>query len=233
MTPQERDLILSVFDRLTKIAGGTKDREAEALIAERMRAVPNAAYNLVEAVVVQENAIKDRDARISELERQLAGTPVQQQTSGGFAPQAGNPQAGNPWNRGSVPSVPAQQPQQYAPQPQQYAQPQQGPWGQPSGGGSFLRTAAGAAVGVAGGMLLANSISGMFGGGHAGGGAFGGGASPASETNTTTNNYYGGAPGAGQPQPTDTQPQYDTNVADDSGYDSGGGWDDGGGGDSF
>lgn len=230
MTPQERDLILSVFDRLTKIAGGTKDREAEALIAERMRAVPDAAYNLVEAVVVQENAIKDRDARISELERQLTGAP-QQQTGGGFASQAGSPQAGSPWNRGSVPSVPAQQPQQYAPQPQQ------GPWGQPSGGGSFLRTAAGAAVGVAGGMLLANSISGMFGGGHAGGGAFGGGhanggASPVSETNTTTNNYYGGAPGADQPQPTDTQPQYDTNVADDSGYDSGGGWDDGGG-DSF
>jgi hypothetical protein len=228
MTPQERDLILSVFDRLTKIAGGTKDREAEALIAERMRAVPNAAYNLVEAVVVQEIAIKDRDARISELERQLTGAP-QQQSSGGFASRAGNPQAGTPWNRGSVPSVPAQQPQQYAQQPQQYAQPQQSPWGQPSGGGSFLRTAAGAAVGVAGGMLLANSISGMFGGGHAGGGAFGGGhasggASPASETNNSS---------GGQPQPADTQPQYDTNVADDSGYDSGGGWDDGGGGDSF
>ncbi|RAU22132.1 DUF2076 domain-containing protein [Paramagnetospirillum kuznetsovii] len=223
MTPQDRDLILSVFDRLSRIAGGQKDREAEALIADRMRAVPDAAYNLVEAVVVQENAIKDRDARIAELERQLAGAPQ----SGGFAQQAANP-----WGRGSVPSVPQQQQQQqYAPPPQyappQYAQPQQqSPWGQPSGGGSFLRTAAGAAVGVAGGMLLANSISGMFAGGH--GGGLGGGASPVTEN--ITNNYYGSAPPAAQPT-SDTQPQYDTSVADDGGYD-GGGWDDGGG-DSF
>ena len=63
MTPQERDLILNVFDRLTKLAGGAKDREAEALIAERMRAIPDSAYNLVEAVVVQEMAIKERDAK--------------------------------------------------------------------------------------------------------------------------------------------------------------------------
>ena len=181
MTPQEQDLIQSVFNRLARLAGGPKDPQAEAFIAERMRATPDAAYNLVEAVVTQEMALKDRDAHIGELERRLAGSPPPQQQAGGFG-QAG----ASPWGRGSVPSVPPQ-PQQYAPPPQQYAQPPQqqyalpqqqyaqpqAPWGQPAGG-NFLRTAAGAAVGVAGGMLLAEGVSHMFGGGHAGS-AFGGG----------------------------------------------------------
>ena len=240
MNPSERDLIQSVFDRLSRLAGGPKDREAEALIAERMRSIPDAAYNLVEAVVVQEMAIKEHEARIRDLESRLAAQP--QQPGGGFAQGA----AANPWGggRGSVPQVP---PQQYAqPQPQpQYAQPQPqyaqpGPWGGQPGGGGFLRTAAGAAVGVAGGMLLANSISSMFAGGHAGGAPWGGGGQPVSETiteNTTVNNYYGSAPPAGgeQPQGGYDTPQvgYDTNVADD-GY--GGDFDpgfDAGGDDSF
>lgn len=212
MTPQERDLIQSVFDRLAKLAGGPKDREAEALILERMRAVPDSAYNLVEAVVVQEMAIKEHEARIRELEAQLAGQSQPQQPGGGFGRSA--------WGggRGSVPStqVPQQQvqQQQYAQQPQQqYAQPS--PWGgQPSAGGGFLRTAAGAAVGVAGGMLLANGISSMFAGGHAGGSPWGGGAHPAGDT--VTNNYYGSsAPAAGGEAP---QATYDTNIADDQGY---------------
>jgi len=221
MNPSERDLILSVFDRLARLAGGAKDREAEALIAERMRAVPDAAYNLVEAVVVQEMTLKENETRIRELERQLAAGPQNQQPQGG-----GFAQGGNPWGRGSVPPVQPQpqQPQQYAPQPQQYApQPQYAqsqPWGQPAGG-NFLRTAAGAAVGVAGGMLLAEGVSHMFaGGGRGGASPWGGGASPASETinETVTNNYYGTPPAAEAPQ---QQVSYDTNVADDGGYDSG------------
>lgn len=213
MNPQERDLIESVFDRLGRLAGGAKDREAETLINERMRAVPDSAYNLVEAVVVQEMAIKERDQRIHELEGQLAQQQQQQQQGGGF----GRP--GGVFGRGSVPSTqPYSQPQQYAPPPQyaqpqpQYAQPS--PWGGQPGGGGFLRGAAQTAVGVAGGVLLAEGISSMFAGGHRGGSPWGGG-QPASET--TINNYYGdsgqGVSGNDAPQPT-----YDTNVADDGGY---------------
>jgi hypothetical protein len=226
MTPQERDLIQSVFDRLARLAGKEKDREAEALILERLRAVPDAAYNLVEAVVVQEMAIKENEARIRELETRLAqAQPAQQpQQAGGF----GRP--GGVWGRGSVPST--TQPQQYAPQPQPQPQPQQqyaqpSPWGgQPSAGGGFLRTAAGAAVGVAGGMLLANSISSMFAGGH-------GGAANAQPISETINNYYGTTPQAGG----EPQVSYDTGVADDQGYSGGdSGFDPGfdvGGDDSF
>jgi len=229
MTPQEHDLIQSVFDRLARLAGGPKDPQAEALIIERLRAIPDSAYNLVEAVVVQEMAIKEREAHIAELERRLASAPPPQSQGGGFGQGAANP-----WGRGSVPSVPPQ-PQQYAPPQQQYAPPPQyppqpqAPWGTSSGGG-FLRNAASAAVGVAGGMLLAEGVSHMFGGGRAGGGFGGGswgGGAPGSETvteNTTINNYYDSAP------PTqavnEVQPQFDTNVGDD-----GGGFD--GGSDSF
>lgn len=213
MTPQERDLILNVFDRLSRIAGGAKDREAEALIHERMRAIPDSAYNLVEAVVVQEQAITERDERIALLERQLAGAPQPQ-----AQPAAGFGRPANPWGRGSVPQVPPQQQAAYG--QQQYPQQQPGPWGgQPAGGGSFLRTAAGAAVGVAGGMLLANSISSMFAGGH--------GAALANQVSDTAH----GAVNSVLPGTPEPQPQYDTNIADDGGYDSGG-WDDGGG-DSF
>jgi len=200
MTPQERELIESVFDRLARLAGGPKDPEAEALIAERMRSIPDSAYNLVEAVVVQEMAIKERDARIVELERRPAPQPQAQSQPAAFGRQPGN----NPWGRGSVPSVPQQRPQQQ----------QQSPWGgggQPSAGGSFLRTAAGAAVGVAGGMLLANSISSMFGGG---GGQAAAAPSPVDPVADT---------GGGH------DPQLDTSVADDMGYDGGfdGGFDGG------
>ncbi|ARJ66690.1 hypothetical protein WV31_13930 [Magnetospirillum sp. ME-1] len=215
MTPAERDLILSVFDRLSKLAGGPKDREAEALIVERLRAVPDAAYNLVEAVVVQEMAIKENEARIRDLEARLAGQSQPQQQGGGFGRGV--------WGRGSVPSTQAPQQQvqqqQYAPPPQQQYAQQPSPWGgQPSAGGGFLRTAAGAAVGVAGGMLLANSISSMFAGGH---GASASAPQQASDT--------------GSHVPADTAPpSYDTNIADDQGYgDFDPGYDVGGGDDSF
>lgn len=214
MTPSERDLIQSVFDRLARLAGGPKDREAEALILERLRSVPDSAYNLVEAVVVQEMAIKENEGRIRDLEAQLAARmqapQPQPQQPGGFG------RAGGVWGggRGSVPST--QAPQQQQAQQQQYAQPS--PWGgQPSAGGGFLRTAAGAAVGVAGGMLLANSISSMFAGGH-------GGASSSPQPVSDTGGYA----------PTEApQVSYDTNVADDQGYGDADSGFDMGGDDSF
>jgi hypothetical protein len=77
-----------------------------------------------------------------------------------------------------------------------------GPWGgqqqqAPSAGGGFLRGALGTAAGVAGGMLLANSLSGIF-GGHSAANALGLGsptgtaeAASAPTEETVVNNYYG------------------------------------------
>ncbi|HTH17704.1 MAG TPA: DUF2076 domain-containing protein [Magnetospirillum sp.] len=201
MHPQERDLIAGVFDRLAASSGTPKDAEADALIRERARALPDPVYTLVQAVCLQEVALRQAQARIAELERQAPPRPAGAGFLGG-APA-------NPWGASPIPSVPPQpqyqqpqyqQPQYPQPQPPQYApQPQSAPWGM--GGGGFLRGVAGTAMGVAGGTLLAEGISSLFSGHHSGfgggfgGGGFGGGAFGAEPQrvveNVTVNNYYG------------------------------------------
>jgi len=211
MTPQERSLIQSVFDRLARLAGSPKDSEAEALILASIRQIPDAPYQLVQAVVVQEQALNEAGARIADLERQLAeaqartAQPAPQPAAGGMFSGL------NPWGRSRVPQTPAAPAPGYAPPgfgggqpayPQPgYPQPQQSPWGgAPSAGGSFLRTAAGTAVGVAGGVMLAEGLSNMFGGGHA----------------------AAAAPAPHVPPAADAAPvSYDTQVADTGGYDGG------------
>ncbi|NOJ42408.1 DUF2076 domain-containing protein [Bradyrhizobium australiense] len=183
MTPQERQLIDDLFDRLAKLESAKRDPEAMSAIMQGLRNAPNAVYALVQTALVQDEALKRADMRIQELEA-AAG---QQNQSGGFldsmrdaifgqsqpqgssqgsVPNVRAPEMGNrpTWNSGQV----LQQNQA----PGQYNQPgygqsygaQQPPFG--GGGGSFLGTAAAAAAGVVGGSLLANSIRGMMGGGN-------------------------------------------------------------------
>jgi hypothetical protein len=184
MTPQERQLIDDLFDRLAKLESAKRDPEAMSAIMQGLRTAPNAVYALVQTVLVQDEALKHADMRIQELEA-AAG---QQGQSGGFLDSMrdaifgqNQPQGSS---HGSVPNVRApeiaggsrpawnsgqvlqqtQPPGQYN-QPA-YAQPgaqQQSPFG--GGGGSFLGTAAAAAVGVVGGSMLAGSLRSMMGGG--------------------------------------------------------------------
>jgi hypothetical protein len=191
MTPQDRELIQSVFDRLARLGPQAKDPEAERLIAERAGQLPDATYTLVQAVVVQDLTLRQAQAHVAELERQLAearaAVPAQ---AGSFLPP-GNPwaqpapQSAQMYSRSAIP--------QTAPQPVPQMAPQAAsPWGQQPQGGGFLRTAATMAAGVAGGTLLAEGITSLFGGGHHFGGGFGSGlgAGPTTE-NVTVNNYYG------------------------------------------
>jgi uncharacterized protein len=198
MTPQERQLIDELFDRLCRLEGTPRDPEAADEIAQGLRKAPNAPYALVQTVLVQDEALKRANSRIQELES--AGSPSQNQ-SGGFLDSMretifGQSQA----PRGSVPNVPppeapsrpvwnSGQVMQQA-QPGQYGQAPydgQASYGQPygasqpplGGGGSFLGTAAAAAAGMVGGSLLLGSIRSMMGGSHHGFGdpsAFGGSA---------------------------------------------------------
>lgn len=193
MTPQERQLIDDLFDRLAKLENAPRDSEAMSAIMQGLRSAPNAVYALVQTALVQDEALKRANSRIQELE---AGNAPEQNQSGGFLdsmrdaifgqnqPHGTGPQGSVPnvrapgmgsrpvWNSGGV----MQQTQgggQYgqAPQPG-YGQPAYGqPYGaqQPAfggGGGSFLGTAAAAAAGVVGGSLLLGSIRSMMGGGH-------------------------------------------------------------------
>jgi uncharacterized protein len=186
MTPQERQLIDDLFDRLAKLESAKRDPEAMSAIMQGLRNAPNAVYALVQTALVQDEALKRADMRIQELE---AGAGQQAQ-SGGFLDSmrdaifGQNQQHGQ--NQGSVPNVRAPemaggsrpawntgQVLQQGQPPGQYGQPAYGqPYGgaqqQPSafgGGGSFLGTAAAAAAGVVGGSLLAGSIRSMMGGG--------------------------------------------------------------------
>src|SRR3954471_1411589 len=184
MTPQERQLIDDLFERLAKLESAKRDPEAMSAIMQGLRNAPNAVYALVQTALVQDEALKRADQRIQELE---AGAGQQAQ-SGGFLDSMRDAIFGQNQPHGSVPNVrapdkgggsrPAWNTGQVLQQnqaPGQYNQPAYGqPYGgaqpQPSafggGGGSFLGTAAAAAAGVVGGSLLAGSIRSMMGGGH-------------------------------------------------------------------
>ncbi|MCA6114850.1 DUF2076 domain-containing protein [Bradyrhizobium sp. WSM 1738] len=188
MTPQERQLIDDLFDRLAKLESAKRDPEAMSAIMEGMRKAPNAVYALVQTTLVQDEALKRADMRIQELEAAVDQQNQQTQPGGfldsmrdaifgqnqqhgqaqGSVPNVRPPEIGGnrpAWNTGQV----LQQTQPGGPYNQPgYGQPYGGAQQQPSafgGGGSFLGTAAAAAAGVVGGSLLANSIRSMMGGG--------------------------------------------------------------------
>ena len=164
MTPQERELIAELFDRLASLEGKPRDPEAERAIAEGLGRAPHALYPLVQTVLVQDEALRNADARIRELEGE--GEASQQQ--GGFLDTMRDSVWGGgrrDEQRGSVPSVrPGYRPMEQ--QPPQYQQPPTQPPQPGFGGGSFLGTAAASAAGMIGGALLLNSFRGMMGGGQ-------------------------------------------------------------------
>src|SRR5256885_17038363 len=71
MTPEERNLITELFDRLATLEDAARDPEAERAIKEGLRQAPNAAYALVQTTPGQGQALKRADARIRGLEAQL------------------------------------------------------------------------------------------------------------------------------------------------------------------
>ena len=190
MTPQERQLIDDLFDRLSKLENAPRDPDAAEAIAQGLRRAPNGAYALVQTVLVQDEALKRANTRIQELE---ATSAPQQNQSGGFLDSMRETIFGQSQPRGSVPNVrPPEvtsrpvwnsgQVMQQSQSPGQYNQPyNQAPYAQPygapqgpmsggpiGGGGSFLGTAAAAAAGMVGGSLLLGGIRSMMGGSHYG-----------------------------------------------------------------
>lgn len=140
MTPQEQQLIESLFQRLTQSAAqsGPRDPEAEALIQQRVQSLPGAAYYMAQTMLVQERALQQAEAR-------LAG-----QQQGSFLPPGAAPgQAAYP--SGGTPP---------------YAAAPAGASGQPGGGGGggvggFLAGAGKIALGIGGGILVADAAMGL------------------------------------------------------------------------
>ncbi|HEX7791155.1 MAG TPA: DUF2076 domain-containing protein, partial [Afipia sp.] len=190
MTPQERQLVDDLFDRLARLETSPREPNADAAIAQGLRRAPNAVYALVQTVLVQDEALKRADARIQELEG-----GAEQQPSGGFLDSMRDAILGPGQGRGSVPSVRPGNGAQRGPvwnsgqaleqadarmggDPRMNADPRMNDprsgnpggglfgGGNAGGGGSFLGTAAATAAGVIGGSMLMNSIRGMMGGGN-------------------------------------------------------------------
>jgi hypothetical protein len=107
MTPQERQLVDDLFDRLSKVENAPRDPDAVAAISEGLRKAPSAVYALVQTVLLQDEALKRANSRIQELEAAGAG---EQQPSGGFLDSMRETVFGQNPPRGSVPNVPPPQP---------------------------------------------------------------------------------------------------------------------------
>ena len=79
MSPEERDMIGGLFDRMRSFGTPEKDRDAEAFISQNVRRMPDAPYMLVQSVLVQENALQQAGARIEDLEAQVRELEAQMQ----------------------------------------------------------------------------------------------------------------------------------------------------------
>ncbi|MCP8939165.1 DUF2076 domain-containing protein [Alsobacter sp. SYSU M60028] len=194
MTPEERQLLTGLFERIGAASGAPRDREAEAFIADAVRVHPYAPYMMAQTVLVQEEALKAAAARIAELEaraaemeragqeptsflggisKSLFGEPPRRTGSGVPAVGPGDSAPGGVWNRGPSPGYPPP-----PPAPPNYAPSAgfgQGPWGGQPASGGFLRSAMATAAGVAGGALLYQGIESLM-HSHGGGGLTGGSA---------------------------------------------------------
>ncbi len=177
MTPDERSLLSSFLRDLSAARGMAKDAEADGMIRDALAANSDAAYALVQHAIVADQSLHAAQARIAQLEdatraaSSAAGVP-----STRFLPQSGTPW-GAPTNDTS-----------YAPPP---AEQRPGIFSGGGGLGSFLRSAGTTAAGVAGGEMLFNGLSDLFGGHRGGGGFLGGGQGfmGGSEENVVINNY--------------------------------------------
>jgi hypothetical protein len=186
MTPAERQLVTDLFDRLATLEDAQRDPDAERVIRDGLAQAPNAVYALVQTALVQDEALRQANDRIEELESQLGFGNAQRQGGGGFLDNMRDSIFGRrDEQRGSVPSVRPGDAPGGAPMGAPPAFGGSGP-GQPMGGpgygapgqmqpppepqggrgGSFLGTAAAATAGVIGGSMLLDGIRSMTGTGR-------------------------------------------------------------------
>jgi hypothetical protein len=165
MTPQDTQLLQDFLDQLTRAQVATKDHEAQILITRAFAQQPDAAYLVVQRAVLLEQALKQAQAQIAQL---------QQQSSSFVGTRPWNPE---PTRGPGTASAPGYAPAQAIPRTAEAAS----PWG------SFLGNAAATAAGVAGGAFLFQGLEHLI--GH--GGEFPGANVPAETVENVTVNNYG------------------------------------------
>src|SRR5271165_4527176 len=190
MTPEESSMLQDLIQKVEETRLTEKDPEAEQMLQQGLARDPDAIYKLAQTVLIQNLALNQARAQIEQMKQTQQQAQPARATSflGGLL-----------GHRDPAPPAPQPQPQ-YQQVPYQQAPPQYATApiyveSAPSPAGSFLRSAATTAAGVAAGALAFEGIEslmhGGFGGGW-GGGGFGGGfgycAPPVEET--VINNYY-------------------------------------------
>ena len=169
MDQNERQIIDELFGKLRQAEAqlGPRDAQAESFIREQVARQPAAPYLMAQAIVIQEQALAQSQARIQQLEEQLRSRPAASSGGGGLfgslfgggtqQRQPAPPPSNSPWgNQGG-------QQQVGDPRVAQYANPQY----QQRQGGGFMAGAMQTAMGVAGGMLIGSALGSMFSGGEA------------------------------------------------------------------
>jgi hypothetical protein len=186
MTPQEREMLAELAEKIGKTPVPAHDPEADEFIRTNIGKRPDALYILTQTTLIQNLAIQHAQQEIQELKQRLAQPAAVQPPSSFLGP--GAPPA---------PSRPASvTPSWSAPSPAPPPIPQNAP--PAPAAPSFLRSAAQTAAGVAAGALAFEGIRSLFGGGGSGGwggphlGGTGGDSflagAPGGET--IINNYY-------------------------------------------
>ncbi|MFO1048166.1 MAG: DUF2076 domain-containing protein [Geminicoccaceae bacterium] len=205
MDQNERQVIDGLFAKLRQVDQQVpqRDAEAEAHIRQQIAGMPAAPYYMAQAMLVQEQALTALQSRVQQLEAAAKEAPA-----GGGSFLSG-------LFGGAQPSAPPRPPVAQGPIPQQYMQQGamgagSGPWGRPAMGGGFLAGAMQTAVGVAGGMLLADALTSAF-------------SSGAEEVSALAHEA-----GWSEPAPTDVEPPepqisgYEDAGYDDPGFDAAG-----------
>ena len=170
MTPQERELLSNLFDRLRQCEGNPKEPEAAAFIADAVARQPGAPYFMAQLLLVQDQALSAAQTRIRALEQAGEATEkaAQPTAAPSFLPEMRQHQAEppqGPWGAYRPSVLPAAGPARPQGPPYTAYPGPASPQPQPAGGsgvGSFLRGALQTATGVAGGALLFEGISSLF-----------------------------------------------------------------------
>ena len=181
MTPQESSMLQDLIRKVEETPLTEKDPDAEEMLQQGLSRDPDAMYKLAQTVLVQNLALNQARGQIEQL-RQTQQPARATSFLGGLL-----------GHRDPVPAPPPYQQVPYQAAPPQYGAAPVYIESAPSPAGSFLRSAATTAAGVAAGALAFEGIEsllhGGFGGGYGGwGGGFGAGAPPVEET--VINNYY-------------------------------------------
>ncbi|WP_100634106.1 DUF2076 domain-containing protein [Pseudomonas qingdaonensis] len=182
MNHEEQTLIDGLFGRLKQAEseGAPRDAQAQARIAEHLQQQPSAPYYMAQAILVQEAALKRLDEQNRQLQADLnqarAQVAATAPSSGGFLSSIFGGGARQPEPQRAAQPAPApatsgggwREPASgfggpgVAPQQQGFnAAPQAAP--ARGGASSFLGGALQTAAGVAGGVMLAQGISSLFG----------------------------------------------------------------------